>query len=220
MRPWRIQQNENPYHITTRTNGRQFRLCPRTYEIFIYVLLEAMKRFSVHIQHFKLMENHYHLKMFTPLGNISAAMQFINFQLALLINRQDGVKGHLWEQRFHATIIESDAYEFACVRYIYQNGVRAGLCRRASDDPRLSSFAFYAKGKLIPFVVVADDFYLALGSTPQERQTAFVEIMNAPMSDAQSAVVRQGLRRSFFGSPDFMACMRQKYSHHFHSTRR
>ncbi len=179
-----------------------------------------MRRFRVHIQHFKLMDDHYHLKMFTPFGNISAAMQFINFQLALLINRQDKVKGHLWEQRFHATIIETDAYEFACVRYIYQNGVRAGICKRASDDPRLSSFEFYAKGKLIPFVVVEDDFYLALGTTPKERQIAFIEIMNAPVNKDQSIIVRQGLRKLFFGSPGFMARMRQKYSNHFHSTRR
>ncbi len=214
MRSWRIQQDEFPYHITTRTNGRKFRLTPATYEIFIAVLLEAIRRFAVQIHHFKLMDNHYHLIMQTTDANLSRAMQFINFQLARRINRLQHTTGHLWEQRFHATIIEDDTYAFACVRYLYQNGVRAGLCRRASADPRLSTFAFYARGVHIPFTVVADQFYLMLGVTPQERQKAFVAIMDAPITAGQSHIVQQGLRRTFFGSPGFERRMRRRYATH------
>ncbi len=220
MRPWRIQQDEHPYHITTRTNGRKFRLNPATYHIFIEVLREAVRRFAVHIHHCKLMDNHYHLIMQTTKENLSIAMQYINFQLALRINQLQNTSGHLWGQRFHATIIDSDAYQHMCVPYIYQNGVRAGLCKRASDDPRFSTFHFYANGTLIPFEVVADDFYLSLGDTPAARQKEFVRIVNGRLPQEQQRNIQRGLRSTFFGSREFIQRMQQRYASHLHPHRR
>ncbi len=214
MRAWRIQQDEYPYHIVTRTNGRKFRLKRPTYRIFVDVLREAIRRFGVHIHHLKLMDNHYHLIMSTPHANLSAAMQFINFQLAKRINQLHKTSGHLWGQRFHATIIETDAYAHSCVCYLYQNGVRAGLCDFASQDPRLSTFDFYANGTVIPFTVIEDDFYLSLGDTSAQRQTEFRAMMNAPLPTDQIALTQRGLRRLFFGSPAFVQHLRERYANH------
>lgn len=212
MRPMRILQNEYPYHVTTRTNGRKFRLKKSTYKIFISVLLEVTKRFNAKIQHCKLMDNHYHLKLATPGANLSAIMQYINNQTAKRINKKQRTSGHLWGQRFHASIVESDKYEAGCVVYMYQNGPRAGLCSKASEDPRLSSFDLYAKGKKIPFTVVADDFYLSLGSTAAERQRAFLEMVDQPIDPVRAREIQTGLRRLFYGSATFIERMRARYA--------
>ncbi len=219
MRSWRIQQDEYPYHIVTRTNGRKFLLTRPTYEIFVAVLIEAIHRFAVHIHHVKLMDNHYHLIMSTPHANLSAAMQFINYQLARRINKLYGTTGHLWGQRFHATIIETDAYAHTCVRYLYQNGVRAGLCRTASEDPRLSSYAFYAEGAPNRMVVEPDDFYLKLGENPVQRQTEFRNIVDTPLMGDEVQRTHQGLRRLFFGSSHFVRQMNIRYASHIHRGR-
>lgn len=211
MRPHRIEQNEYPYHVTTRTNGRKFRLKKATYKIFIRVLLMTVQRFNVHIHHVKLMDNHYHMKLFTPDSNLSQIMQFFNYQLAMRINKLQRTSGHLWGQRYHASIVENDFYEQHCVMYMYNNGVRAGLCQCASEDPRLSSFAFYANGTKIPFTVVEDDFYLQLGATASERQAAFRVLMQQSINPQHARLVKEGLRRLFYGSGAFLEAMRQRY---------
>lgn len=211
MRPQRIQQDEYPYHVTTRTNGRKFRLTKVTYKTFLRVMRDTIRKFNVHIHHLKLMDNHYHLMVSTPDANLSAVMHFINWQLAMQINQLQQTCGHLWGERFHACMVDSDAYQQNCILYIYNNGPRAGVCETAADDPRLSTFAFYANGKKIPFTIIEDDFYLLLGATAGERQAAFRQLVAEAQSTATAALVHAGLRRVFYGSGEFLAKMSQRY---------
>lgn len=212
MRPYRILQTDYPYHVTTRTNGRRFRLTRGTYAIVIRILNEMSRRFQVQVHHFQIMSNHYHMKISTPHANLSAAMCYLNGRLARLINRQQGTKGHLWEQRYHATFVTKDAYDAECVRYIYRNPVRAKVCQHPSESPFLSSFAFYARGKAIPINVTPDGFFLALGTTDADRQAAFRAFIDSPLPPQEVDRMRRMLRRPFYGSTEFIARMRTQYA--------
>ncbi len=210
-RPLRILQAEYPYHVTTRTNGRVFVFKKWTYKIIINVLVEAAKRFDVHIHHFKMMTNHYHLTLTTPIANISDILWFINNQIAKKYNRRMGITGHLWGERFHSTIIETDKHAVRCVIYLYTNGVRAGMCNRASEDEQLSTFEFYARGKKVEFIVTEDDVYLMLGKNRRERQEEFVRLVDQPMDEEEIEAIRSGLRKLFYGSADFVERMKARY---------
>ncbi len=210
-RPFRILQNEYPYHVTTRTNGRVFVFKKWTYKLIIKVLVEVTKRFDVQIHHFKMMTNHYHLTLKTPSANISEILWFINNQIAKRYNRRMGVTGHLWGERFHSTIIENALHALRCVIYLYTNGVRAGMCSRASEDEQLSTFEFYARGKKVEFIVTEDDVYLMLGNNRKERQEAFVQMVDQPMDDEEIKAIRSGLRKLFYGSADFVERMKARY---------
>ncbi len=207
----RILQNEYPYHVSTRTNGKVFVLKKPTYKIIIGVLVDATKRFDVQIQHFKMMDNHYHMKLQTPSSNISEIMWYINNQIAKRYNKKRGVTGHLWGGRYHATLVNNDEYADKCVFYIYNNGVRAGLCRRASEDERFSTFEFYARGKKVEFTVTEDSVYLLLGKDRREREEQFVMMVDQPMDDEEIEAIRNGLRKLFYGSADFMERMKARY---------
>lgn len=211
-RPYRILQNDYPYHITTRTNGRLFRFKPSTFKLFISVLNEVSKKYEAKIQHFQLMSNHYHLKIHTPKENLSQIMHFINGQIAKKINRQLGAKGHLWEERYRLSIISTDEYSQTCVAYIYNNPVRARLCDKAGESEMLSSYDFYAKGKKIEFNVVEDEVYLMLGSDDKERRRRFRELVEVQLSPEKIEMIKNMLRWQFIGPPDFILRMRQKYA--------
>lgn len=169
-RPARVLQDEFPYHITTRTAGRLLLFKIWTYVIIIQVLIEAQKRYNVLIHHFKMMHTHYHMLVTTQDKNISAFQWYVNNQIAKRINKKMNRKGHLWGERFFSTIISDEGYLAKCIRYIYMNGVRAGLCRRASEDAQFSTFDFYAGGKKVEFDVKEDEVYIASGHTSEERQ--------------------------------------------------
>jgi putative transposase len=208
----RIQQNEFPYHVTTQTNAKRFVLKKWVYKIIIAVLNEASVKYNAHIHHFKLMDSHYHMKLQTPESNISTIMWYINNQIAKRMNKRSGSSGHVWGSRFSCSIVQDDKHALQCVKYIYNNGVRAGLCKQASEDPRLSSFEFYARGKKIEFTVVEDTVFLMLGINEQERRLNFVKVINEQqLSEVEINQIRKRLRKMFFGSADFIERMKARY---------
>lgn len=210
-RPPRIEQDEFSYHITTRTNNRRLLFKKWTYKIIISVLSEATKKYSAQIEHFKMMDNHYHMKLFTPAANVSKIMWYINNQIAKRINKRMGSTGHLWGSRFHSPIVDNDEYAVRCVRYIYTNGVRAGLCDKASEDERFSTFEFYARGEKVGFVVTEDTVYLMLGRDRAECEKNFIMLVDEPLSESEMCDIRKGLGRIFYGSLEFIERMKTKY---------
>ena len=52
--------------------------------------------------------------------------------------------GTLWEGRYKATIIDSEAYLITCMRYIELNPVRAGMVIDPGDYPWSSSVGWVA----------------------------------------------------------------------------
>jgi putative transposase len=213
-RALRILQDEFPYHVCTRTNGRVFKFRKNTFKIFIRVLNDVVKKFEAKIEHLQLMSNHYHLKLFTPQANLHRIMHYFNGQIAVRSNRQTGVKGHLWEKRYHSTIISNDDYAQNCVVYLYNNTVRAGMCKTPGESEMLSSFDFYAKGKKIEFTVTEDQVFLLLGDDDEERRRNFRALFEEPLSPEREASIGTMLRSYFCGPPEFVRRMRERYAGH------
>ena len=213
-RPLRILQDEYPYHVCTRTNGRKFKFHQRTFKLFIATLNEVVKKFDARIQHFQLMSNHYHLKLLTPKGNLSAVMHHLNGQIAKRFNRLAEVTGHLWEKRYHSTIISNDKYAQRCVFYLYTNTVRAKMCATPEESEMLSSFAFYARGKKIEFIVTEDEVFLLLGDDDEERRRHFRAMFEKPLTPDHESSIRDLLHGHFCGPPEFVKRMREKYADH------
>lgn len=82
-----------------------------------------------------LMTTHYHLVIEADREALSRGMHRLNGSYAQTFNLRYGRRGHVFEARFSAFVMEGDSYlENAC-RYVLQNPVRAGLCDRAEDWP-------------------------------------------------------------------------------------
>ena len=74
--------------------------------------------------------------------------------------------GHLFERRYHATLIDVDAYLLAVLRYIHLNPVAAGLVQNISEYP-WSSHRAYAGGLGEPWLTT--DFALAMFAQTRAR---------------------------------------------------
>ena len=73
------------------------------------------------------MTNHYHLIVRTPGPTISAGMHRLNGEYARWFNRRHGHEGHLFQDRFHSEVIETDRHLLEASRYVVLNPVRAGI---------------------------------------------------------------------------------------------
>jgi REP element-mobilizing transposase RayT len=142
-RPLRIEFHNAFYHITSRGNERKaiFRTT-KDREKFLNYLESAHDRYGAIIHVYCLMENHYHLLLETPRGNLSQILHHINGAYTTYFNMRHGRSGHLFQGRFKAILVEKDSYGQELSRYIHLNPVRAGLVKNPLGY-RWSSYQYF-----------------------------------------------------------------------------
>ena len=95
---------------------------------FLALLEECLGRSTSRCHAYCLMTTHYHLLLEGTVASLSLALHRLNGLYAQRFNRRHALKGHLFEDRFYATAIESDGHLLEVCRYLALNPVRAGLC--------------------------------------------------------------------------------------------
>ena len=110
--------------------------------------------------------------------------------------------GTLWEGRYKASLVDSDAYLLTCMRYIELNPVRANMVEHPGEY-RWSSYAANAQGKANPFIT-PHPVYLALDQDAQTRQHAYRELFRHHIDHETLHDIRKALNhelvlgRSYF----------------------
>jgi len=73
-------------------------------------LAEGAERYRVKVHCYVLMENHLHLVVTTPEGNLSKWMHQLKTAYTVYFNRRHQVVGHLFQGRCKSTVIEAEEY--------------------------------------------------------------------------------------------------------------
>jgi len=142
-RPLRIEFSGATYHVMSRgVNGCMTFNDDIDRARLLRALRELVRcgRFVVHA--YCLMINHFHLLCETPVGMLSRWMQQVLCQHSRCFNRRHDRKGHLWQERYKAILVQDGEYFLECSRYIHLNPVRAGVAPRP-EDHQWSSYASY-----------------------------------------------------------------------------
>jgi putative transposase len=127
-RPLRIEFAGAVYHVTSRGNERRPIFRTNSDRLtFLRFLGETIERFGWSITAWVLMTNHFHLVIRTPEPNLSRGMHWLNGRYAGWFNRTHHRSGHLFQGRFHAFLIDEEAYLAEVLRYVVLNPVRAGM---------------------------------------------------------------------------------------------
>ena len=133
-RPLRIEFPGAVYHVTSRGDRREAIFDDdEDAQGFLAVLGLGLERFGAQVLAYCLMTNHYHLVLVTPAGGLSQLMRHVNGVYTQDFNRRHGLVGHLFQGRFKAILVDTDAYLAAVCRYVELNPVRAGIVAAASD---------------------------------------------------------------------------------------
>jgi REP element-mobilizing transposase RayT len=139
-RSLRIEFPGAVYHVTSRGNARADIFEDDTdHEMFLKIFGQVVKRFNWLCHAYCLMDNHYHLLIETPEGNLSAGMRQLNGVYTQAFNRAHRRDGHLFKGRFKAILVEKESHLLELCRYIVLNPVRAGITARP-EDYRWSSY--------------------------------------------------------------------------------
>lgn len=169
---------------------------------YLELLREEMAKQSNLLLASVLMANHVHeIFLIQDPTAFSSLLRKHHARYGIYFNRKYRRCGKVAQDRPHTSLIENDAHAMITTFYVLANPLRAQLCK----DPRnyyFSSYNFYAFGlrpKEIPLLTYPD-WYLALGSTPADRQRAFRRLFFAYLRTF--GLISLGYsRRPFIGDP-------------------
>jgi len=123
------------WHITHRCHQRDFLLkFAKDRKRWRYWLFEARRRYGLCVLNYIVTSNHIHLMVKdTADGAISKSLQLIAGRTAQEYNKRKERKGAFWEDRYHATAVESGEHLARCLVYIDLNMVRANAISHPSE---------------------------------------------------------------------------------------
>lgn len=151
----RVVVPDYPHHVTQRGNRRQQTFfSDDDYRAYLELIEEAKKDANVAIWAYCLMPNHVHLVVVPrDADGLASLCRSAHRRYARRVNLREGWRGHLWQERFHSSVMD-ERYLLAAVRYVERNPVRARLCQRP-EDWRWSSARAHLHGGNDPVVDVA-----------------------------------------------------------------
>jgi REP-associated tyrosine transposase len=131
----RVSLGGQIYLVTTVTRGRA-RLFTNLYlgRIVVRVLHDPVTTACATTLAYVVMPDHLHWLLQLQSGsNLSEVVWAVKGRSSFAINRARGVKGCVWQPKFHDRALRSDESLGAAARYVVCNPIRAGLVSRLHD---------------------------------------------------------------------------------------
>jgi REP element-mobilizing transposase RayT len=210
-RPLRITYPGAFYHVTSRGNERKnvFK-SKRDREKFFEYLDSATQRYDAVIHVFCLMDNHYHLLLETPSGNLPQIMRHINGAYTTYFNVKRARSGHLLQGRYKAILVDIDEYAKELSRYIHLNPVRAKMVK-TPEEYEWSSYQFYI-GVQKPPEWLHRDFILGyFGDKVSIAQKGYHSFVSAMVNKKYDSPLDEVVSSTLLGSPGFIAFIKDRF---------
>jgi REP element-mobilizing transposase RayT len=177
-RPLRIEYDGALYHITSRGNERKPIFKDDTdRNIFLGTVYKVNKRYNWICHAYCLMDNHYHLVIETPDGNLSKGMRQLNGVYTQTFNKRHNRVGHIFQGRYKAILIQKESHLLEVCRYVVLNPLRAKSIK-SIEDWKWSSYRATA-GKYKSHPCLTTDWILGQFAhkkrTAERRYREFVE---------------------------------------------
>ena len=182
VRPPRIELAGGVFHVVARGNERApvFR-DDRDRERFLEILGEVAVRYRWRVLAYCLMGNHFHLLVMTLEPMLARGMRQLNGVYAQWFNRRHRRVGHLFQGRYKAVVVQTDAHLRRTVRYVIRNPIRAGLSGRPEQWRWTSHHA--TVGRSAAGVVAVDELLACFADGREEalrRYRLMVESLEEP----------------------------------------
>jgi len=201
-RPLRIIFPGAVYHVTSRGNNKKKIFTDaQDREDFLKVLNQVKTRYHWLCHAYCLMDNHYHLLIETPDGNLSIGMRQLNGVFTQLFNKRHGKVGHLFQGRFKGILVQKDSHLLEVSRYIVLNPVRAKLIKNPNQW-KWSSYAATAGQRSKPPYLTVDGILGQLASKRKKAEGLYREFVRAGI---RSESIWKDLRaQSILGEDSFV----------------
>lgn len=140
------------YHVINRGNYRaDIFKTEGARDAFELCLFEACVKSKWVMHAYVVMSNHYHLALETPDANLVSGMQWLQATFANRFNKLRGERGHLFQGRYKALLVEEGGPLAQVCHYLHLNPVRARIVTiEQLRDYRHSSYWYLRQPKVRP----------------------------------------------------------------------
>ncbi|HDZ61717.1 MAG TPA: addiction module toxin RelE, partial [Nitrospirae bacterium] len=201
-RPLRIEYDGAVYHITSRGNQKKLIYKDdQDRQSFLDILQQVNFRYNWICHAYCLMNNHYHLVIETPDGNLSKGMRQLNGVYTQAFNRRHKRVGHIFQGRYKAILIQKESHLLEVCRYVALNPVRA----RTSEKPEQWKWSSYrgTVGKEKAHLCLMTDWVLSqFGKRRKQAQRNYRGFVNAGIGGKDLWNEVRG--QSLLGEDDFV----------------
>ncbi|NOT20257.1 MAG: transposase [Sideroxydans sp.] len=192
----RVHLDNVPLHIVQRGHNRQpCFFAEEDYHTYLHWLSEALRKEHCALHAYALMTNHVHL-LITPADAAAIPKLIIALgrRYVQYINVTYRRTGTLWDSRYKSSLIQAEDYLLACQRYIELNPVRADMV----NDPAHYRWSSYRSNGLGQHsnILTPHPLYLSLGTTDEERQSAYRALFRAQLDDHAISDIRLALNQN------------------------
>ena len=194
-RPLRIEYPDAVYHVTSRGNARSDIFhSDQDREEFLIILDSVIKRFNWLCHAYCLMDNHYHLLIETPDGNLSFGMRQLNGIYTQKYNYLHGKTGHVFQGRYKAILVDKESYLLELCRYVVLNPVRAKMISKP-EEWKWSSYRYTAGMKKAPGFLTMDWIIAHFSRKKAEAQKLYRKFVkeginaNSPWNELQGQIL-------------------------------
>lgn len=210
-RPLRITYPGAFYHITSRGNeGKEIFKDIRDREKFLSYLESATQRYRASIHVYCLMNNHYHLLLESPAGNLPQIMHHINGAYTTYFNVKHQRSGHLFRGRYNAILVDRDEYAKELSRYIHLNPVRANMVE-APEQYRWSSYSYFIGLRNAPGWLARGFILSYFGNKASRAQKRYRDFVNAMMAQKYKSPLEEVVGSSILGGAEFIEAIKDQY---------
>ncbi len=201
-RPLRVEYEGALYHVTSRGNEKKAIFKDETdRNIFLDTLHKVNTRYNWICHAYCLMDNHYHLVIETPEGNLSRGMRQLNGVYTQTFNKRHNRAGHILQGRYKAILIEKESHLLEVCRYVILNPLRAKAVKSIKGWKWSSYWATAGEGR--PHPCLTTDWLL--GQFAQKKWTAerkYKEFIEAGIGEKG---IWEGVKgQSILGSDEFV----------------
>jgi putative transposase len=218
-RPLRIQYPSAVYHVTCRGNERK--------DVFkddadrkrmLQILEQSIKIYTVKLYSYVLMNNHFHLLLETPLGNLAEFMRHFNITYTGYFNRRYGRVGHLYQGRYKSILVDKASYLTILSRYIHLNPLRSKAWAKEPFQEKIGYLTGYSwsslpgyldERKREPFIEYAMVLEEYGGETDNARKT-YREAIRADVAEGLE-IKDKILCQSILGGDEFIEWVKERF---------
>jgi len=200
-RPLRLEFSGALYHITARGNERKAIYADEAdFEVFLEILDSVCLQHNWVIHAYCLMDNHYHLLLETPDGNLSKGMRQLNGVFTQAMNNKHHRVGHLFQGRYKAILVDKNAYLLELCRYIVLNPLRACMVEKLDDWP-WSSWQFTIGNSQSPDWMATGAILRCFSTQRARAINAYIEFV---YQGVQKLIWDKLKHQIFLGDDDFV----------------
>jgi REP element-mobilizing transposase RayT len=193
------------YYVVQRSNAHQPIFAePSDYLTFERLLSSMLARCRVRAHAYCWEREAIHLVLQITDMPVGRFMQRLSSQYARRVHRRAGELGHLFQQRYHALLIDPDMYLLRLIRYLHWLPVRSG-CVAEPGDYHLSSHRAYARTTETPWLTTGVALRM-LSQSPAQAQQEYHRLMFEEAAREEAAIFERGgtIDPRVLGGGDFM----------------